>query len=558
MHHRRLRRSVIACVIAASLSALFIVGARAMTTGADSSGNATGNQYYVASAGSDTSGDGSAQKPWASIDHAASALTVASDGATVHVAPGTYTTTVENTQSGTANGYLTFVSDVRWGAHIATGGGLRDFPFRNDGSYVRIIGFDITSTTAWSGILSYGTHNVIQGNHVHDIDPPCSGSPGGQGIGDDASASDNTIDGNTVDHIGPYPSACEYVQGIYPSGAGDVVVNNISYDNSGSGITFNHNSAGATISNNLCFANGNHGISISSGGGSGDNFVITNNITRDNAMFGVNVHSDANGPDNQYRNNLFDGNGKGTYGLDNSAGNWTPPNTSGTVSADPDFVNYQSDESGDYHLAAGSPAIDAGTSLGAPATDYDGVNRPQGAGYDIGPYEYPTSTSTPTGTPAPSGTPTSTPRGTPTPTGSTIEIGFEDGTSDGWGGFYGNANPSVTTAEAYEGAHALLFDLSSGGHSAVGTTHNISGLTTGSTVTYHLWANQPGTTVQPFIRDTQYTPIMAGNTVTLPAQQWVTVTWQVPASSNGIGAIGIDASPGSGTVAMDGLSWPSN
>ena len=38
-------------------------------------------------------------------------------------------------------------------------------------------------------------------------------------------------------------------------------------------------------------------------------------------------------------------------------------------------------------LLPGSPAIDAGTALGAPATDQRGVPRPQGAGVDIGAFE---------------------------------------------------------------------------------------------------------------------------------------------------------------------------
>ena len=42
----------------------------------------------------------------------------------------------------------------------------------------------------------------------------------------------------------------------------------------------------------------------------------------------------------------------------------------------------------DYHLTAYSPAIDAGTSEGAPAADLDGVSRPQGESHDIGSYEY--------------------------------------------------------------------------------------------------------------------------------------------------------------------------
>ncbi len=42
---------------------------------------------------------------------------------------------------------------------------------------------------------------------------------------------------------------------------------------------------------------------------------------------------------------------------------------------------------GDYHLAAGSPAIDHGTSANAPLVDLDGTTRPLGAAVDIGAYE---------------------------------------------------------------------------------------------------------------------------------------------------------------------------
>ena len=43
---------------------------------------------------------------------------------------------------------------------------------------------------------------------------------------------------------------------------------------------------------------------------------------------------------------------------------------------------------GDYHLKAGSPAIDSGTINGALATDLDGSIRPAGSAIDIGAYEY--------------------------------------------------------------------------------------------------------------------------------------------------------------------------
>jgi hypothetical protein len=70
----------------------------------------------------------------------------------------------------------------------------------------------------------------------------------------------------------------------------------------------------------------------------------------------------------------------------------TPTQTSGgtmswgshNLNANPLFVN---PAAGDYHLTAGSPAVDAGTNVGI-TTDLDGVARPQGQGYDIGAYEY--------------------------------------------------------------------------------------------------------------------------------------------------------------------------
>jgi hypothetical protein len=50
----------------------------------------------------------------------------------------------------------------------------------------------------------------------------------------------------------------------------------------------------------------------------------------------------------------------------------------------PDFIV----EAPDYHLQPNSPAIDAGTSAGAPVTDFEGHPRPCGEGIDLGAYEY--------------------------------------------------------------------------------------------------------------------------------------------------------------------------
>jgi len=63
-----------------------------------------------------------------------------------------------------------------------------------------------------------------------------------------------------------------------------------------------------------------------------------------------------------------------------------PTTISDNIIADPLFFDPLSE---DYHLQLGSPSIDSGTSVGAPANDKDGNARPFGGGFDMGAYEWP-------------------------------------------------------------------------------------------------------------------------------------------------------------------------
>jgi pectate disaccharide-lyase len=348
---------------------------------------AGGEAYYVSPTGNDNN-EGSRAHPFATIQHAAKVVT---PGATVHVLPGTYTQPVTVDADGTANARITFISDRTWEAKIATTGTTDPWTTRAD--YIDIIGFDITSTGSRDGIENMGSFIRTIGNHVHDIPGGCD-SIGGSGIDDGKyTTHDDDIIGNVVNNIGAtYPKLCEYVHGIYHSTNGGHIINNISYDNAGCGINLWHAANATVVSNNLVFGNKEHGISIgtdthNTDGDLGDHFIVSNNISINNALLGIRERKGV-GPHNQYLNNMVYGNGDAPFG--DEGYNW--PSAAGstdlhTITQNAQFVNYQSDGSGDYHLQATSRAIGAGTSLGAPSTDFNAKPRPRGKGVDIGPFQ---------------------------------------------------------------------------------------------------------------------------------------------------------------------------
>jgi hypothetical protein len=344
--------------------------------------------YYVSSTGNDAN-NGSEVHPFATIQKAAEEVT---PGTVVHVLPGTYTQLVVVTNSGTADARITFFSDVQWGAKIKTTG-TQD-PWVTNADYIDIVGFDITSTGSRNGIENRGSFIRTIGNHVHDI--PGGGncdSIGGSGIDDDNyQAHDDDVISNIVDHIGAtYPQMCEYVHAIYHATARGNILNNIVYDNAGCGINLWHAATATVVDNNLSFSNQEHGISIgtntdNTNGVLGDDFIVANNISIDNARLGIRERIGV-GTHNQYLNNIVYGNERAPFG--DESYDWPPVTGSraiDTITQDVEFVDFELDGSGDYHLQATSPAIGAGTSIGAPSTDFDG--KPRLKGIDIGPYQY--------------------------------------------------------------------------------------------------------------------------------------------------------------------------
>lgn len=325
---------------------------------------APSKHLYVAPDGDDGN-SGSKSAPFSTIARADAA---AAPGFTIHVAPGTYEVSapgahsagITTERSGTATERIRFVSDVKWGAKIVVSG--TGTAWRSKGNYVDIEGFDI-SGTGRHGILADGANLTITNNFVHDltVSGGCTGA-GGAAIDTNGGPGNVLIKGNVVRNIGlAMLGNCRTVQGIYIANPHNVVVNNVVSGVAAVGIQQWHGATDSTIVNNTVFRC-KIGILIGGGdsgtlpNGSQNNYVA-NNIVYDNITYGI-VEGGKVGANNRYVDNLVHASGTAIR---------VKGEVSGTIAADPQFVNYQPDGSGDYRLKRTSPALKAPAVLPAAA-----------------------------------------------------------------------------------------------------------------------------------------------------------------------------------------------
>jgi parallel beta-helix repeat protein len=340
---------------------------------------------YVATTGSD-SNPGTQARPFKTIQRGAA---MAKPSTTIHVAAGTYRGNVTTKVHGTATARIRYVSDTKWGAKIIGSG--TEGMWTNNSNYTDIVGFDITGSGR-IGILNMGSYTLFQGNNVHNltVSGGCNGGGGAGIVNANYSGSDGDIIGNVVHDIG-VPGKCNGVQGIYSSNLRGRIFNNIVYRASAFGIHLWHAANYVTIANNTVFANGAGGmgggivigVGDSPGGKILTNTKVINNIVYKNPAVGIMQYCYSGqsciGSGNVVANNLVSGNG--------SAIRMKVGSATGTITADPQFVNYQANGTGDYRLKSTSPAVNKGTASSAPTTDINNIARPRGAAYDIGAYE---------------------------------------------------------------------------------------------------------------------------------------------------------------------------
>lgn len=329
-----------------------------------------GQTLYVATSGSD-SNDGSQNAPFKTI---AKAVDTAQPGYTVLVGNGTYDGNIAIDHGGAAGKYLTIRAQNRWGAIInGNGNTSKQAAVELNADYVRIQDLTITGELGVREGILIGANNLqIVGNHIHQI---CNfltdGTSWKGGAGIDISidpSHDLIIDANQIDHVGAPGSDQQLVHGMYLSShvTNGNVTNNLIFNIEDFGLhPYDETEASGWhfINNTIAFTG--RGI-----------LQAPNGVTRNNIVYKTRGDDYViRGSGNVLSNNISFGTGSTT-------------SESGVQVVDPKLVSPKDDGSGDFHLQAGSPAIDAGTATDAPAADFLGIKRPQGSGIDIGAFEF--------------------------------------------------------------------------------------------------------------------------------------------------------------------------
>jgi hypothetical protein len=351
------------------------------------------NTYYVATNGSDGN-NGSINSPWATPQHSS---TVAQPGDTVIVEDGTYdlgssggTGDWRIANGGTAGHPVTYMAQHKWQAKlVGHGSGDGTTAIGLAGGYTIIENFDITGSDA-NGInlTTNGTaasYNQVLNNYIHDMVTPCDGNSGagvtaGSGGNNYAGVGHETVNGNLIVNLiaaGGCPGGHQ-ASGIAMMLPFGVAANNIVI-NCGDAIEAWHAATNTIFYGNVV-VNSGRGISMGAGDAPGgvinNNSLVENNIIVNGKGSAI-IETGGTGLSNVYRDNLV-------FGGDTSIELSNGLSATGTIDADPQFVNNTGTASGDYSLQASSPARGTGLALAGIATDFLGNVRPQSGATDIG------------------------------------------------------------------------------------------------------------------------------------------------------------------------------
>ena len=391
----RLKQAVCACILACAL--LPAIAAQAAT-------------YYVATTGNN-SNPGTSSKPWKTVAYATSKMVA---GDTTYVRGGTYNEgIVRFGRSGTKSAPIRLLNAPGEFPIIhcidgkTTSKGHRVLIQNSAGSknpigWITIEGFEIRYCQ--DNIKMYNGHDLtIRRNWIHH-----SYNQGIMGNGTRI-----LVDRNRINHNGNFGacSTCTKQHGIYANGTAWTITNSLIYDNLGYGIQMNgstsydsalHPAPEFAVSSNWVVANNTMAYSVNAGGmvvwgARSTKARIENNVFYENGVKMASHHSQGitflnSGTGNTVRNNLAFASGSGATKFIAGGTQGTHYTQSGNIvnTLNPKFVNAAATlpSSPNFALTSGSPAIDKGLTSSATKTSYTNISRPQQSYYDMGAFEF--------------------------------------------------------------------------------------------------------------------------------------------------------------------------
>ena len=307
----------------------------------------TGTDYFVATDGNDTTGDGSIGTPWATLTKA---TTTVSAGDTIYIRAGTYNEESYIDTSGTSRSPIK-IMNYNGETVIFDGENTRtrfirigDFDYAAVVSYVWIDGLEIKNYVNAIRAVEGANNNVIKNIHAHNNSADgivtfqdTDLQPGGSGFNliQNCHAEYNDYHGIKIAGVGNIVRNCvtNHNGGISGDGQGlqisdnnwDVIVDGlITHNNNVHGVRVNakpHNEFhGAVLRNITSYSNTERGLQLA---GQASNILVVDALIYSNTTYGVSIDTDAS--DSEFYNvtshsNSSTGvrlNSEGATGIDN-------------------------------------------------------------------------------------------------------------------------------------------------------------------------------------------------------------------------------------------------
>lgn len=362
---------------------------------------ATAATYYVATNGNNANAGTQAQ-PFQTIGQG---LSVLAAGDTLYIRGGTYAERIDSNQqtvrAGTSwSNVVTIAAYAGETVTLRPGSGGEVINLTQ--SSIQYVVFDGLSLDATG--VQFGMSLTNGANHVRFKNGEMKNSTlTGVAISVSPASSYNEILNSKIHDLG----SSNQDHGLYIQTTNNLVEGCEIYNTSGYGIQLYNGYGGERASNNIIRNNRLHNLGLGSSGlgavtiNSGDDNMFYNNLVYD-SLRGIDVMWGGPQRTKIYNNTIYNtsaagieiGSGSTNAVVQNNIvyqngstiiNNGVGTQISNNLTTDPKFVNASAK---DFTLQQTSPAIDTGVTLDAVTTDFAGTTRPQGAGYDVGAYEY--------------------------------------------------------------------------------------------------------------------------------------------------------------------------